>query len=182
MDPFVFKAGALDYQTFAKNLEVLETWITEAEETLKEQDPSHSSDVSAIQSRMEQLKVTNKHRECYGFSSVGLVIHSAGYAQISHMHSICGKGLSLMKRIRLRTWKFDGSQGMIVALSLSKDEKDSQTVQNKINNRSKWERKLQQFLEISFVLFSHNFFLNLFNSCLSGISFRYEVIHTFWVT
>ncbi|RMC12933.1 hypothetical protein DUI87_10460 [Hirundo rustica rustica] len=50
------QAGVLDYQTFAKNLEVLETWITEAEETLKEQDPGHSSDVSAIQSRMEQLK------------------------------------------------------------------------------------------------------------------------------
>lgn len=69
MDPFVFKAGVLDYQTFAKNLEVLETWIKEAEETLKEQDPSHSSDVLAIQSRMEQLKVTNKRRKCWGFSS-----------------------------------------------------------------------------------------------------------------
>ncbi|XP_033368639.1 nesprin-1 isoform X3 [Parus major] len=52
----VLQAGILDYQTFSKSLEVLETWITEAEETLKEQDPSHSSDVSAIQSRMEQLK------------------------------------------------------------------------------------------------------------------------------
>ncbi|KAJ7400746.1 hypothetical protein BTVI_102513 [Pitangus sulphuratus] len=52
----VLQAGVLDYQTFAKNLEVLETWITEAEEILKEQDPSHSSDLSAIQSRMEQLK------------------------------------------------------------------------------------------------------------------------------
>ncbi|KAM6272871.1 nesprin-1 isoform 2-T2 [Spheniscus humboldti] len=52
----VLQAGVLDYQTFAKNLEVLEAWITEAEEILKGQDPSHSSDLSAIQSRMEELK------------------------------------------------------------------------------------------------------------------------------
>ncbi|XP_071405405.1 nesprin-1 isoform X2 [Pithys albifrons albifrons] len=52
----VLQAGVLDYQTFAKNLEVLESWIREAEEILKEQDPSHSSDLSAIQNRMEQLK------------------------------------------------------------------------------------------------------------------------------
>jgi len=54
----------LDYQTFAKNLQVLEAWVTEAEEILKGQDPSHSADLSAIQSRMEELKVTNKHRKC----------------------------------------------------------------------------------------------------------------------
>ncbi|XP_010123998.1 PREDICTED: LOW QUALITY PROTEIN: nesprin-1-like, partial [Chlamydotis macqueenii] len=52
----VLQAGLLDYQTFAKNLQVLEAWITEAEEMLKGQDPSHSSDLSAIQSRMEELK------------------------------------------------------------------------------------------------------------------------------
>ncbi|PKU40578.1 nesprin-1 isoform x1 [Limosa lapponica baueri] len=52
----VLQAGVLDYQTFAKNLQVLEAWITEAEEILKGQDPSHSSDLSAIQSRMEELK------------------------------------------------------------------------------------------------------------------------------
>ncbi|XP_049657213.1 nesprin-1 isoform X17 [Accipiter gentilis] len=52
----VLQAGVLDYQTFAKSLQVLEAWITEAEEILKGQDPSHSSDLSAIQSRMEELK------------------------------------------------------------------------------------------------------------------------------
>uniref|UniRef100_A0A8B9PAT5 KASH domain-containing protein n=1 Tax=Apteryx owenii TaxID=8824 RepID=A0A8B9PAT5_APTOW len=52
----VLQAGVLDYQTFAKNLQVLEAWITDAEEVLKGQDPSHSSDLSAIQSRMEELK------------------------------------------------------------------------------------------------------------------------------
>lgn len=64
MGPFIFKAGVLDYQTFAKNLQVLEGWITEAEEILKGQDPSHSSDLSEIQSRMEELKVTTKCRKC----------------------------------------------------------------------------------------------------------------------
>ncbi|NXT73431.1 SYNE1 protein, partial [Zapornia atra] len=52
----VLQAGVMDYQTFAKNLQVHEAWITEAEEILKGQDPSHSSDLSAIQSRMEELK------------------------------------------------------------------------------------------------------------------------------
>ncbi|XP_068007808.1 nesprin-1 isoform X2 [Melanerpes formicivorus] len=52
----LLQAGVLDYQTFAKNLQVLEAWITEAEERLKGQDPGHSSDLSTIQSRMEELK------------------------------------------------------------------------------------------------------------------------------
>lgn len=64
MGPFIFKAGVLDYQTFAKNMQVLEAWITEAEEILKGQDPNHSSDLSEIQSRMEELKVTTKCRKC----------------------------------------------------------------------------------------------------------------------
>ncbi|OXB83748.1 UNVERIFIED_CONTAM: hypothetical protein H355_013103, partial [Colinus virginianus] len=49
-------AGVLDYQAFAKNLEDLEAWVTEAEAKLKGQDPGHTSDLSAIQSRMEELK------------------------------------------------------------------------------------------------------------------------------
>uniref|UniRef100_A0A8C8SFJ9 Spectrin repeat containing nuclear envelope protein 1 n=1 Tax=Pelusios castaneus TaxID=367368 RepID=A0A8C8SFJ9_9SAUR len=53
---FVPKAGVLDYKIFAQSLEGLEAWIKEAEEMLKGQDPSHSSDLSAIQSRMEELK------------------------------------------------------------------------------------------------------------------------------
>ncbi|XP_062428373.1 nesprin-1 isoform X2 [Rhea pennata] len=52
----VLQAGVLDYQIFAKNLQVLEAWITDAEEVLKGQDPSHSSDLSVIQNRMEELK------------------------------------------------------------------------------------------------------------------------------
>lgn len=51
------KAGVVDYETFAKSLEALEAWIIEAEDILQEQDPSHSSDFSTIQERMEELKV-----------------------------------------------------------------------------------------------------------------------------
>ncbi|EPY80656.1 nesprin-1, partial [Camelus ferus] len=50
------KAGVLDYETFTKSLEALEAWIVEAEEILQAQDPSHSSDLSTIQERMEELK------------------------------------------------------------------------------------------------------------------------------
>lgn len=78
MGSFLFKAGVLDYQTFAKNLQVLEVWITEAEEILKGQDPSHSSDLSAIQSRMEELKVSNKYTKC-SFFYIGLV----------NLHRVC---------------------------------------------------------------------------------------------
>ncbi|KAM7172376.1 nesprin-1 isoform 3-T4 [Macrochelys suwanniensis] len=52
----ILQAGVLDYETLAKSLEGLEAWITEAEEMLKGQDPSHSSDLSTIQNRMEELK------------------------------------------------------------------------------------------------------------------------------
>ena len=51
------KAGVLDYETFTKSLQALETWIVDAEEILQGQDPSHSSDLSTIQERMEELKV-----------------------------------------------------------------------------------------------------------------------------
>ncbi|KAL0623444.1 Nesprin-1 [Plecturocebus cupreus] len=50
------QAGVLDYETFAKSLEALEAWIVEAEEILQGQDPSHSSDLSTIRERMEELK------------------------------------------------------------------------------------------------------------------------------
>nr|KAF6462350.1 hypothetical protein HJG59_011373 [Molossus molossus] len=52
----VLQAGILDYETFTKSLEALEAWIIEAEEILQGQDPSHSSDLSTIQERMEELK------------------------------------------------------------------------------------------------------------------------------
>lgn len=52
----VLQAGVLDYETFAQSLEALEVWIVEAEDILQGQDPSHSSDLSSIQERMEELK------------------------------------------------------------------------------------------------------------------------------
>ncbi|XP_037675695.1 nesprin-1 isoform X12 [Choloepus didactylus] len=52
----MLQAGVLDYETFAKSLEALEAWIVEAEEILQAQDPSHSSDLSTILERMDELK------------------------------------------------------------------------------------------------------------------------------
>lgn len=52
------QAGVVDYETFAQSLEALEVWIVEAEDTLQAQDPTHSSDLSTIQDRMEELKVS----------------------------------------------------------------------------------------------------------------------------
>ncbi|XP_062833321.1 nesprin-1 isoform X16 [Anolis carolinensis] len=50
------QAGVQDYQTFTKTLGRLEGWILQAGEVLKAQDPSHSSDLSIIRNRMEELK------------------------------------------------------------------------------------------------------------------------------
>ncbi|XP_078239370.1 nesprin-1 isoform X9 [Pogona vitticeps] len=61
----VLQAGVQDYQIFTKSLAGLEDWITESEEVLKAQDPSHSSDLSIIRNRMEELK-----RQMLKFSSM----------------------------------------------------------------------------------------------------------------
>ncbi|XP_052606910.1 nesprin-1 isoform X17 [Peromyscus californicus insignis] len=52
----VLQAGVVDYETFAESLEALEAWIMEAEDILQAQDPTHSSDLSTIQERMEELR------------------------------------------------------------------------------------------------------------------------------
>ncbi|KAM6459267.1 nesprin-1-like [Liasis olivaceus] len=52
----ILQAGVQDYQTFNKSLGGLEEWTAQAEEVLKMQDPSHSSDSSVIRNRMEELK------------------------------------------------------------------------------------------------------------------------------
>lgn len=54
----MLQAGVLDYETFTKSLEALEAWVVDAEEILQGQDPSHSSDLSTIQERMDELKVS----------------------------------------------------------------------------------------------------------------------------
>ncbi|XP_060128741.1 nesprin-1 isoform X4 [Zootoca vivipara] len=61
----ILQAGVQDYQTFSKSLGGLEDWIKQAEEVLKEQDPSSSSDLSIIRNRMEELK-----RQMLKFSSM----------------------------------------------------------------------------------------------------------------
>ncbi|XP_070812770.1 nesprin-1-like, partial [Pituophis catenifer annectens] len=52
----ILQAGVQDYQTFNLSLTGLEQWTKQAEEMLKMQDPSHSSDSSIIRNRMEELK------------------------------------------------------------------------------------------------------------------------------
>jgi nesprin-1 len=54
--------GVQDYETFSEQLDSLGRWMVEAEEALKVQDPNGSSDLSIIQDRMEELKVS-QHRD-----------------------------------------------------------------------------------------------------------------------
>uniref|UniRef100_A0AAV2JAL2 Calponin-homology (CH) domain-containing protein n=1 Tax=Knipowitschia caucasica TaxID=637954 RepID=A0AAV2JAL2_KNICA len=50
------QTGVHDYETFNDQLDSLGNWITEAEDVLKIQDPNGSTDLTAIQERMEELK------------------------------------------------------------------------------------------------------------------------------
>ncbi|KAJ0062831.1 hypothetical protein NL108_008118 [Boleophthalmus pectinirostris] len=50
------QTGVHDYERFTDQLDSLGNWITEAEEVLKIQDPNGSTDLTAIQSRMDELK------------------------------------------------------------------------------------------------------------------------------
>ncbi|XP_043945040.1 nesprin-1 isoform X2 [Protopterus annectens] len=50
------QSGVGEYKLLAAKLEDLENWIEEAENVLKGQDPSHSSDLLLIQERMEDLR------------------------------------------------------------------------------------------------------------------------------
>lgn len=45
-----------DYETFNEQLGTLNRWIIDAEDVLKDQDPSGSCDQFVIQDRMEELK------------------------------------------------------------------------------------------------------------------------------
>lgn len=54
---FLHQTGVQDYETFNDQLDSLGCWIVEAEEALKVQDPNGSTDLTAIQDRMEELKV-----------------------------------------------------------------------------------------------------------------------------
>ncbi|NXF38127.1 SYNE1 protein, partial [Nyctibius bracteatus] len=100
----VLQAGVLDYQTFAKNLQVLEAWVTEAEEILKEQDPSHSSDLPAIQNRMEELK-----SQMLKFSSMALDLDRLN--ELGYRLPLNDKEIKRMQNLN-RHWSLISSQTM----------------------------------------------------------------------
>lgn len=51
------QTGVQDYETFNDQLDSLGCWVVEAEEALRVQDPSSSTDLTVIQERMDDLKV-----------------------------------------------------------------------------------------------------------------------------
>lgn len=54
----LYQTGVQDYEIFSDQLDSLGGWIIEAEEALKVQDPNGSTNLTAIQDRMEELKVS----------------------------------------------------------------------------------------------------------------------------
>lgn len=54
---FLHQTGVQDYELFNDQLDSLGCWIVEAEEALRVQDPNGSTDLTAVQDRMEELKV-----------------------------------------------------------------------------------------------------------------------------
>ncbi|XP_037550764.1 nesprin-1 [Nematolebias whitei] len=50
------QTGVQDFETFNKQLESLASWVVEAEEVLRMQDPNGCTDLTVIQERMEELK------------------------------------------------------------------------------------------------------------------------------
>lgn len=64
----LYQTGVQDYEIFNDQLDSLGGWIIEAEEALKVQDPSGSTDLTVIQDRMEELKVVL----CFLFSVFSL--------------------------------------------------------------------------------------------------------------
>ena len=51
------QTGVQDYETFNDQLDSLGSWVVEAEEALKVQDPNSSTDLTVILDRMQELKV-----------------------------------------------------------------------------------------------------------------------------
>ncbi|KAI5615121.1 nesprin-1 isoform X2 [Silurus asotus] len=51
------QASVKDYESFREDLRCLSRWPVEAQEVLKESDPTASADLSTVQERMEQLKI-----------------------------------------------------------------------------------------------------------------------------
>ncbi|XP_060722109.1 nesprin-1 isoform X2 [Tachysurus vachellii] len=53
----LMKAGLKDYESFREELRCLSRWPEEAQEVLKESDPTASADLSAVQELMDKLKI-----------------------------------------------------------------------------------------------------------------------------
>lgn len=51
------QTGVQDYEIFNGQLDLLGSWIVEAEDALKVQDPNGSTEPTVVQDRMEELKV-----------------------------------------------------------------------------------------------------------------------------
>lgn len=51
------QTGVQDYEIFNEQLDSLGSWIVEAEDALKVQDPNGSTEPTVVQDRMEELKV-----------------------------------------------------------------------------------------------------------------------------
>lgn len=51
------QTGVQDYETFNEQLGSLGSWVTEAQEALKVQDPNGATDLTVIQTCMDKLKV-----------------------------------------------------------------------------------------------------------------------------
>lgn len=55
--PSLYQTGVQDFETFNKQLESLGSWLIDAEEALRAQDPNGCTELTVIQDRMEELKV-----------------------------------------------------------------------------------------------------------------------------
>lgn len=51
------QTGVQDYEIFNEQLDSLGSWMVEAEDALKVQDPNGSTEPTVVQDRMEELKV-----------------------------------------------------------------------------------------------------------------------------
>ncbi|XP_076782867.1 nesprin-1 isoform X4 [Arvicanthis niloticus] len=98
----VLQAGVVDYETFAKSLEALEAWIVEAEGILQAQDPTHSSDLSTIQERMEELK-----GQMLKFSSMAPDLHRLN--ELGYRLPLNDKEIKRMQNLN-RHWSLTSSQ------------------------------------------------------------------------
>ncbi|KAJ8270593.1 hypothetical protein GJAV_G00116870 [Gymnothorax javanicus] len=98
----VLQAGVQDFETFGEQLESLNCWALEAEEVLKGQDPGHSSDLSIIQDRMEELKAL-----MLKFSSLSPDLERLN--ELGYRLPLSDKEIKLLQNLN-RTWSATSAQ------------------------------------------------------------------------